>query len=43
MLPDWIDRYGEYITPEVADFARRNAGKMLRDVDPKSELFLSLL
>lgn len=37
MIPDWIEGYGEYITPKVADLAKRNAGKMLRDVDSKSE------
>jgi hypothetical protein len=37
MIPDWIEGYGEYITPNVADFAKHNAGKMLRDVDSKSE------
>lgn len=37
MIPEWIEGYGEYITPKVADLAKRNAGKMLRDVDSKSE------
>jgi hypothetical protein len=36
MIPDWVEGYGEYITPNVADFAKHNAGKMLRDVDSKS-------